>query len=74
MRKIAYFLLFLLPFSFTALAQEDKSQFLDAVALYSEGEFSAAGEMFARLLEQNPNDDAYNYYMEIGRASCRERV
>ena len=50
MRKLAYFLLFLLPFSFTALAQEDKSQLLDAVALYSEGEFSAAGEMFARLL------------------------
>ncbi len=63
MRKIAYLLLFLLPFSFAAVAQEDKSLFLDAVALYSEGEFSAAGEMFARLLEQKPDDDAYNYYM-----------
>ena len=52
MRKIAFLLLFLLPFSFAAVAQEDKSLFLDAVALYSEGEFSAAGEMFARLLEE----------------------
>ena len=52
MRKIAFLLLFLLPFSFAAVAQEDKSLFLDAVALYSEGEFSAAGEMFAQLLEQ----------------------
>ena len=66
MRKFfLYASLCLLCCTLWAQEQTDDDLFLSAAAAYSEGQYEQAQVLFTRLHEQNPDDDAVNYYLGL---------
>ena len=73
MRKFfLYASLCLLCCSLWAQERTDDDLFLTAAAAYSEGQYAQAKTLFARLHEQNPADDAVNYYLGLCELSMRD--
>ena len=73
MRKIfLYAALFLLCCSLPAQGQSGDDLFLTAAAAYAEGQYAEAKTLFGQLLEQNPDDDAVNYYLGLCELSLRD--
>ena len=73
MRKIfLYAALFLLCCSLPAQGQSGDDLFLTAAAAYAEGQYPEAKALFGQLLEQNPDDDAVNYYLGLCELSLRD--
>jgi tetratricopeptide (TPR) repeat protein len=56
----------------TLHAQTDDDLFLTATAAYSEGQYSQAKLMFSKLHQQNPEDDAVNYYLGLCEMALRD--
>ena len=73
MRKffLLYASLCLLCCSLRAQERTDDDLFLSAAAAYSEGQYLQARSLFARLHEQDPADDAVNYYLGLCELSMR---
>ncbi len=46
--------------------------FLTAAAAYAEGQYAQAKPLFARLHEQDPDDDAVNYYLGLCEMSLQD--
>ena len=66
MRKpVLYILLVTLCCALHAQAPSGSDLFLTAAAGYSEGNYAQAKEIFAQLHEQDPSDDAVNYYLGL---------
>ena len=66
MRKpVLYILLVTLCCALHAQAPSGSDLFLSAAAGYSEGNYAQAKEIFAQLHEQDPSDDAVNYYLGL---------
>ena len=73
MRKFfLYASLCLLCCSLWAQERTDDDLFLTAAAAYSEGQYAQAKTLFARLHEQDPADDAVNYYLGLCELSMRD--
>ena len=73
MRKFfLYASLCLLCCSLWAQERTDDDLFLSAAAAYSEGQYAQAKQLFDRLHEQNPADDAVNYYLGLCEMSMRD--
>ena len=73
MRKFfLYASLFLLCCSLPAQGQTGDDLFLTATAVYAEGQYAQAKALFAQLHEQNPDDDAVNYYLGLCELSLRD--
>ena len=73
MRKFfLYAALFLLCCSFPAQGQTGDDLFLTAAAAYAEGQYAQAKTLFGQLYEQNPDDDAVNYYLGLCELSLRD--
>ena len=73
MRKafIAYLLLSLAVCCLRAQAPGGKDPFLQAAAVYAEGNYAAARELLRPLHEQDPADDAVNYYLGLSEMALR---
>ena len=56
----------------TLHAQTGDDLFLTATAAYSEGQYSQAKLMFSKLHQQNPEDDAVNYYLGLCEMALRD--
>ena len=73
MRKFfLYAALFLLCCSLPAQGQTGDDLFLTAAAAYAEGQYAQAKTLFGQLYEQNPDDDAVNYYLGLCELSLRD--
>ena len=73
MRKFfLYASLCLLCCSLWAQEQTDDDLFLSAAAAYAEGQYAQAKTLFARLHEQNPGDDAVNYYLGLSEMAMQD--
>ena len=73
MRKFfLYASLLLLCCSLPAQGQTGDDLFLTATAVYAEGQYAQAKELFAQLHTQNPDDDAVNYYLGLCELSLRD--
>ena len=73
MRKFfLYAALFLLCCSLPAQGQTGDDLFLTATAVYAEGQYAQAKALFAQLHEQNPDDDAVNYYLGLCEMALRD--
>ena len=73
MRKFfLYASLCLLCCSLWAQERTDDDLFLSAAAAYSEGQYAQAKLLFASLHEQDPDDDAVNYYLGLCELSMRD--
>ncbi|MCR5071907.1 MAG: tetratricopeptide repeat protein [Bacteroidales bacterium] len=64
--------LFLLCCTLPAQGQTGDDLFLTAAAAYAEGQHAQAKELFAQLHEQDPEDDAVNYYLGLCELSMRD--
>ena len=56
----------------TLRAQTGDDLFLTATAAYSEGQYSQAKLMFSKLHQQDPEDDAVNYYLGLCEMALRD--
>lgn len=73
MRKMfLYGLLLLLCFPLRGQVQTGDDLFLTAAAAYAEGQTARAKELFAQLHEQDPLDDAVNYYLGLCELQMQE--
>ena len=74
MRKFFLYaaLLSLLCGALPAQGQTGDDLFLTAAAAYAEGQFGQAKTLFAQLHEQDPDDDAVNYYLGLCELSLRD--
>ena len=73
MRKFfLYASLCLLCCSLWAQERTDDDLFLSAAAAYSEGQYAQANLLFASLHEQDPDDDAVNYYLGLCELSMHD--
>ncbi len=70
-RLLAYLWLILAVCSLRAQAPGGKDPFLQAAALYAEGNYGAARELLRPLHEQDPDDDAVNYYLGLSEMALR---
>ena len=70
-RLLAYLWLILAVCSLRAQAPGGKDPFLQAAALYAEGNYGAARELLCPLHEQDPDDDAVNYYLGLSEMALR---
>ena len=70
-RLLTYLWLFLAVCCLRAQAPGDKDPFLQAAALYAEGDYGAARELLRPLHEQDPDDDAVNYYLGLSEMALR---
>ena len=72
MRKFfLYSALSLLCCILPAQGQTGDDLFLTAAAAYAEGQYAQAKPLFARLHEQDPDDDAVNYYLGLCEMSLQ---
>ena len=73
MRKFfLYSALSLLCCILPAQGQTGDDLFLTAAAAYAEGQYAQAKPLFARLHEQDPDDDAVNYYLGLCEMSLQD--
>ncbi|MBR6876367.1 MAG: tetratricopeptide repeat protein [Bacteroidales bacterium] len=73
MRKFfLYSALSLLCCIFPAQGQTGDDLFLTAAAAYAEGQYGQAKPLFAMLHEQDPDDDAVNYYLGLCEMSLQD--
>ena len=73
MRKFfLYSALSLLCCILPAQGQTGDDLFLTAAAAYAEGQYAQAKPLFARLHEQDPDDDAVNYYRGLCEMSLQD--
>ena len=56
----------------TLRAQTVDDLFLTATAAYSEGQYTEAKSIFSKLHEQDPEDDAVNYYLGLCEMALRD--
>ena len=71
-RLLAY--LWLIPAACCLWAQAPggADPFLQAAAVYAEGNYAAARDLLRPLHEQNPDDDAVNYYLGLSELALRD--
>lgn len=74
MRKafIAYLVLSLAACCLRAQSSGSQDPFLQAAALYAEGNYAAARELLRPLHQQDPADDAVNYYLGLSEMALRD--
>ena len=74
MRKavIAYLALFLPVCCLWAQTAGGTDPFLQAAAVYAEGNYAAARELLRPLHAQDPSDDAVNYYLGLSELALRD--
>jgi len=73
MRKsVLCLVLSMLCCSLHAQVADSTDLFLTAAAEYAEGHYAQAKESFSRLHEQDPGDDAVNYYLGMCELALRE--
>ena len=73
MRKFfLYAALSLLCCTLPVQAQTGDDLFLTAAAAYAEGQYGQAKTLFAQLHEQDPDDDAVNYYLGLCELATRD--
>ena len=73
MRKLfVHLTLSLLCCGLRAQVADGTDRFLAAAAGYAEGHYAQAKEMFLRLHEEDPADDAVNYYLGLSEMALRE--
>ena len=73
MRKlIVYWVLSLLCCGLRAQVADGTDRFLAAAAEYAEGRYGQAKELLARLHEEDPADDAVNYYLGLSEMALQE--
>ena len=73
MRKsVLYMILLLLCCALRAQTPDSTDLFLTATAAYAEENYAQAKELLVRLHEQDPADDAVNYYLGLCEMALRE--
>ncbi len=73
MRKsVLYMILLLFCCTLRAQTPDGTDQFLTATAAYAEENYAQAKELLVRLHEQDPGDDAVNYYLGLCEMALRE--
>ena len=73
MRKsVLYMILLLLCCALRAQTPDGTDLFLTATAAYAEENYTQAKELLVRLHEQDPADDAVNYYLGLCEMALRE--
>ncbi|MBR6306171.1 MAG: tetratricopeptide repeat protein [Bacteroidales bacterium] len=69
MKRILVWALLALCLSFTSYAQDMTGNFVDAVSLYSSGEYTRAARVLTTLSQANPSNDAVWYYLGMSHYS-----
>ena len=73
MRRLFAYLLLLLPVcGLQAQVPGGTEAFLQAAAVYAEGNYAAARELLRPLHAQDPDDDAVNYYLGLSELALRD--
>ena len=71
-RLLAYLWLFPVACCLWAQTPGGTDPFLQAAAVYAEGNYAAARDLLRPLHEQDPEDDAVNYYLGLSELALRD--
>ena len=71
-RLLAYLWLIPAACCLWAQAPDGTDPFLQAAAVYAEGNYAAARDLLRPLHEQDPDDDAVNYYLGLSEMALRD--